>query len=68
MYTTQDNKEIKEVEPTESNPSSGMSAGMIGSGLPQWLSGKESACGVGATGDEGSTPSCVGKILWRRKW
>ena len=25
-------------------------------GLPQWLSGKESACNAGATGSTGSTP------------
>ena len=37
-------------------------------GLPRWLSSEESACDAGATGDEGSTPGCVGKILWRRKW
>ena len=29
-------------------------------GLPQWLSGKESACNAGATGDLGSIPG------WRR--
>ena len=32
-------------------------------GLPQWLSGKESACN---TGDPGLIP--VGKIPWRMAW
>ena len=32
-------------------------------GLPQWLSGKESACN---TGDMGLIP--VGKIPWRTAW
>jgi len=32
-------------------------------GFPQWLSGKESACNAGDTGD-----SWVEKISWSRKW
>ena len=33
-------------------------------GLPRWLSGKESAYQCRKHGLD----SCVGKILWRRKW
>ena len=40
---------------------------MLTSGLPQWLSGKESAYNEGATGDVGLI-SGVGKIPWRRAW
>ena len=40
---------------------------MLTSGLPQWLSGKESAYNEGATGDVGLIPG-VGKIPWRRAW
>ena len=35
-------------------------------GLPQWLSGKKSACTAGDAGDTRSIPRW--KILWRRKW
>ena len=38
-----------------------------GYGLPWWLSGKESACNVGAAGSHGFDP-WVGKVLWRRAW
>ena len=38
-----------------------------GYGLPWWLSGKESACNVGAAGSHGLDP-WVGKILWKRAW
>ena len=54
------------------------------SGLPQWLSGKESACSAGATGDIGSIPrsgrspggeqgnplqySCLENPMERRPW
>ena len=40
---------------------------MLTSGLPQWLSGKESAYNEGATGNMGSIPG-VRKIPWRRAW
>ena len=40
---------------------------MLTSGLPQWLSGKESAYNEGAAGDMASIPG-VGKIPWRRAW
>ena len=40
---------------------------MLTSGLPQWLSGKESAYNEVATGDVGLI-SGVGKIPWRRAW
>ena len=36
-------------------------------GLPWWLSGKESACSAGATGDVGSIPG-LGRSPWRRAW
>ena len=36
-------------------------------GLLQWLSGKESACNAGITGDVGSIPG-FGKSPWRRAW
>ena len=36
-------------------------------GFPLWLSGKESACNTGDTGDVGSVPGS-GKIPWRRAW
>ena len=35
-------------------------------GLPLWLSDKELAYNIGATGDAGLT--WVGKIPWRRAW
>ena len=35
--------------------------------IPQWLSGKESACSTRAPGDAGSIPGW-GKIPWRRAW
>ena len=34
-------------------------------GLPKWLSGKESTCNAGDTGDVSLIP---GKIPWRRAW
>ena len=40
---------------------------MLTSGLPQWLSGKESAYNEGATGNMGSIPG-VRKIPCRRPW
>ena len=39
----------------------------VSSGLPWWLSGKESSCNAGDAGDLGMIP-WVGKIPWRRKW
>ena len=36
-------------------------------GLPQWFSGKESTCSVGAIGDVGSIPG-LGRSLRRRAW
>ena len=35
--------------------------------LPWWLSGKESACSAGDTGDKGSVPG-LGRFPWRRAW
>ena len=35
--------------------------------LPQWLSGKESACNAGAAGRNRFDP-WVRKILWKRAW
>ena len=35
--------------------------------LPWWLSGKESACSAGDTGDKGSVPG-LGIFPWRRAW
>ena len=36
-------------------------------GLPQWLSGKESVCNAGGTGNSSSIPGS-GKIPWRKAW
>ena len=36
--------------------------------LSWWLSGKESACKVGASGDVGLIFPGSGKIHWRRAW
>ena len=35
---------------------------MTATGLPQWLSGKESACSAGDTGDAGSIPESGGSL------
>ena len=48
-------------------------------GVPQWLSGKESACSAGATGDVGLIPglgrspgggmaTCCSILAWRFSW
>ena len=39
----------------------------VSSGLPWWLSSKESTCNAGDAGDLGVIPWVV-KIPWRRKW
>ena len=46
----------------------GMNGSLPASPLPPQLSGKESACTVGAAGDTGSIPGLIRKIPWRRVW
>jgi len=41
--------------------------GMLNTGLPWWLSSKESACNAGVVRDAGSIPGS-GRFPWRRKW
>ena len=40
---------------------------MLEYGLPRWLSGKETTCNGGDTGDMGFN-LWLGNIPWRRKW
>ena len=47
--------------------SSSSSSSRRSSGLPRWLSGKESACQCRGHRRHGCSP-WVGKIPWRRKW